>query len=211
MILGKQPVDGVYWTLQYEIIFYIIVSLLLSSRHRISDIIVLAWLIITFVFFCFQDSLPIYLAKAIRVFLIPNYASTFIIGLQTGICVLRKNISLYSIVIILLSFVSLSFWQPSKVVVFFSLSYVLLLNVVSSNKSKLNKKTRYTSWLAFIASISYPLYLIHQKIGFIIISKIIEYTGCVSEIIIIVPIAISIVIAYLIHKFIETRNITILK
>jgi peptidoglycan/LPS O-acetylase OafA/YrhL len=88
---------------------------------------------------------------------------------------------------------------------------VLLLNVVSSNKSKLNKKTRYTSWLAFIASISYPLYLIHQKIGFIIISKIIEYTGCVSEIIIIVPIAISIVIAYLIHKFIETRNITILK
>ena len=54
-------------------------------------------------------------------------------------------------------------------------------------------------FIAFIAKISYPLYLTHQFIGFVIINKL-EKLGFINEFYILIPIAISIGIAYLINK-----------
>jgi peptidoglycan/LPS O-acetylase OafA/YrhL len=59
--------------------------------------------------------------------------------------------------------------------------------------------------IEFIAKISYPLYLIHQFIGFGIL-KMMEDAGLENEVFIIIPITISIGLAYLLHRFVEVPS-----
>jgi len=56
--------------------------------------------------------------------------------------------------------------------------------------------------LAFIASISYPFYLLHQNIGYVILVKL-ESIGLISEFWILVPFMIIAALAYLMHQYIE--------
>ena len=65
-----------------------------------------------------------------------------------------------------------------------------------------NKENKFTNVFKWFAGISYPLYLIHQNIGYAIIRGFVSI-GWTNEIIVLVPIAVSILLAWLIHQFIE--------
>lgn len=54
----------------------------------------------------------------------------------------------------------------------------------------------------FIATISYPLYLVHQNLGYIIIQNM-ERNGLTYEVLLIIPISIMVCLAYLLHRYIE--------
>lgn len=64
--------------------------------------------------------------------------------------------------------------------------------------------------LLFLGSISYALYLFHQYIGFIIMNQTKAYFGD-SILVIVPPLVISIVCAYLITQFIEQPAVKFLK
>lgn len=70
--------------------------------------------------------------------------------------------------------------------------FVLLTNVSLSRKGV----------LVFIGSISFPLYLLHQNIGYLII-RFMEQHGLRSEIWIIIPIVAMVALAWLVNNFIE--------
>lgn len=70
-------------------------------------------------------------------------------------------------------------------------------NIVVSEKVQ-----HYGSSLKFFAGISYPLYLLHKKIGYFII-RMLENAGMVNEVVILVPFFIVIVLAWLIYRFVE--------
>lgn len=57
--------------------------------------------------------------------------------------------------------------------------------------------------ITWVASISYPLYLLHQNIGYIIIQKM-EAIGLINEVFLIIPIIIIMFFAWLVHHFVET-------
>lgn len=73
----------------------------------------------------------------------------------------------------------------------FSLCYVV------NDKIKENKA------LGFLADISYPLYLCHSYIGYLIMSIIIHADFLPRSIVIFIPFPVAICIAYLIHKYVE--------
>ena len=80
---------------------------------------------------------------------------------------------------------------------------VLIWMVISGNiRFELKKENIMGKCLLFISAISYPLYLLHQFIGFAIIRKI-EELGGVSQFWIVIPIMISVVLATVVHYWIE--------
>ena len=56
--------------------------------------------------------------------------------------------------------------------------------------------------LLYIAAVSYPLYLLHQFIGFAIIRKM-ELAGLTAQGWIVIPVAISLVLAAMVHYWVE--------
>jgi len=57
--------------------------------------------------------------------------------------------------------------------------------------------------LVFIGTISYSLYLIHQNIGYIVIRGLEKFGLATSISTILIPLTVSVIIAGLLHKYIE--------
>lgn len=83
--------------------------------------------------------------------------------------------------------------------VFFSVIFYVIVCRKNTLPNIFNNK-----FINFISDISYPLYLTHQFIGYVIINKL-EKIGLTNEVYIIIPIVIVITIAYLLHIFVEKR------
>ena len=205
-VFGFEPVDGVYWTLQYELFFYVVISILLLIKNRkliIASLV--SWLLLSVVFYFLQNDINIHISKVIRVFGIIDYAAAFILGLAMGLF-RHKYISNYLYVtIILISFVSFFLYKGAQSI-FFAANYLLLQYVISNENCILNKDNIITKPFAWIAALSYPLYLIHQKIGYIIISNTIALTGYNGIATILLPFIVSLLIAYCLHRYVEINK-----
>lgn len=154
-------VDGVYWTLQVELIFYLIMVLLYQLRLlRHIETMAIAWLLINLVRIQ-SDWLPI--PASISPFFLTDYAHFFIIG-----------IALYQI------------WNKGGSTVRYGLIAAgLLVHSMNSHAESIiacmgfalglffaiHGYLRFINLkpLIFLGTISYSLYLIHQNIGYIVI------------------------------------------
>lgn len=208
MLLGVEPVDGVYWSQQYELLFYLFILFLLryNSNWRLVRWGVIFLSLISCITYFVQFEIPMLLAKLLRVLFFTEYSSTFVMGLVVGLYdnkMMDKKMCFSTIIISLLS---LYLWHGLLLSLSSAVFLICIVYVVHVPKSVANRDNFITRPLAFIASISYPLYLIHQKIGYIIISEIIDITGYDKEVIIIIPTLISCLIAYLLHKFVECNH-----
>ncbi|ELQ6229724.1 acyltransferase [Cronobacter dublinensis] len=66
-----------------------------------------------------------------------------------------------------------------------------------------NDKIKEHRALGFLADISYPLYLCHSYIGYLLMSIIIEMNFLPRSLVVFLPFPVAIYVAYLIHKFVE--------
>ena len=119
----------------------------------------------------------------------------FIAGIM--LCKLYKNPKqIVPHIIICLCFINQVINQGLEYTIFFilvtSFVYLIIYRVISFS----------IPCFEFIARISYPLYLTHQFIGFGII-RLMEKHGLIHEIFLLIPISISIGLAYLLYKYIE--------
>ena len=107
------------------------------------------------------------------------------------------------------------FYQTIYYFLFYVMFSFLLLLLGKKQKRKVNNIVADKSIslvfspLSFFAKISYPLFLIHQFIGYTVIYYLQKY-GLENEIWIIVPIIISVGIAWIINKYIEAPSYIIL-
>lgn len=206
-LVGVVPVDGVYWTQQCEIIFYVIFCMMLIlSKNKYKIFVLFVWIVISLMTFLIQNDINTYVAKILRVFCMTDFSSTFIVGLLLGFY--KKNLlsRKFCSVGLILSFLSFYLWHDICYLLFFVVCFIILLYFVVTPDSVFNRENYITKPIIWVASLSYPLYLVHQKIGYIIISKIIDMTGYDSEIIICVPIIISVFIAWILHTSIESNK-----
>lgn len=81
---------------------------------------------------------------------------------------------------------------------------LLILSILLYNKSLFlsNSITKMLEPLVWFAIISYPFYLLHQNIGFVII-RWLESVGFASEFWLIIPFALITGLACLLHKYVE--------
>ncbi len=211
-LFGVRAVDGVYWTLVYEIKFYIIIGILLAIKKlKINNVLILIWAIVSLLSGIFQDYLNnTLLGSAINVFLFPDYSTTFLLGLAINeVGKNKKSIIGYTTIVV--SVINHYFGLGTKqtiwvIVVALIVVYVTIINP----KTFLNKENAFTKICSFFASISYALYLVHQNIGYAIIRGLVSI-GLTNELFILIPIVVSVLLAFLIFKFVETPINTLLK
>jgi peptidoglycan/LPS O-acetylase OafA/YrhL len=212
--INVDSVDGVYWSLFVEMKFYIFIIGAYLILNRIKEIdlnyLIYSWLLLAIVYVPLRESLPF---KVLNYFLILNWSSYFIAGMifyqiyKSGASV--KYFALLCICVSISIFhaidridfleshykVQFSPWYISAFIIVF---YVLMLLISVGKLSSINSPK-----LIKMGLLTYPLYLIHQNIGYIIFNKF----GNDSNKYVVMPltIALMIVLSYIISTFYEPR------
>lgn len=206
-LLGQKSVDGVYWTLQIEIIFYIIIWLvLLIKKQDKIKLLSIIWVIISLITNILLYFIDNSILKIVRICGITQYCQLFITGIIMCSIYKKENSKInYCILLLCLvnQFVALGIEYAIFLSIFDIVFYLIVMQKIKIPKI-INSKL-----IVFLSSISYPLYLTHQFIGFSIINKL-EKFGFINEIYMLIPILIAIIIAYIIHKFIEKPSLKFL-
>jgi peptidoglycan/LPS O-acetylase OafA/YrhL len=202
-------IDNAYWTLGLEMKFYLFASILYFASKRnffrnwlIFNLSILVGYCITLVLFqSINNSFVINFKKIFEVIFFVRYIFYFTLGayfyrLYTNMSL--KNYEKYEIM--LLALISCSFLPIAEIIAMLLFSGLFYLFVY---------KPRYLSFLSskpvvFIGLVSYPLYLIHQNVGLLLMNKVANHFKIVySELLVIPTIVFFIGIAYLLHRFIE--------
>lgn len=205
-----ESVDGVYWTLSIELIFYVIIGCVLFIKQKKNiNSICLIWISLSILLTIATGNNGNKAFKLLSVLLISNYSHMFVCGIVFyQLYTKKKTIILYIIIGLCLvnHFINHGIQYSIFFVIFLLMVYIIIKR--KNNSKYISKFKTYEiiiclrKQITFIAKISYPLYLVHQLIGFGII-KMIEKTGVTNEIIIIIPILFSVGLAYFLHIFIE--------
>jgi len=203
-IPGINYVDGAYWSLTVEITFYLIVTIIIYFK-MIKHIfkVLLLWIIASFLMFYLTKTYDSNIIETLYSKTISNYSYLFISGISFYF-LLEKLYKRYLLLILL----SLVFQYISSGIDVF----LIVLGIYGVFWLTINQKLKFLSnkVLVFLGSISYSLYLIHQNIGYIIIIYL-KKAGLDSSIWIVIPIVVSIGIAFFITKYIENPIINLMK
>lgn len=212
--VGVTNVDGVYWTLSYELIFYFYVAVLLLFKKATLKWVrnlSLVWIAVSFAFYAFEKfGVSNALMTVARLALMPYFAAPFAGGLLLATMSKDQKRDYISYVGVLASIVLSFIVQELSYSVLYFIAVILLVLIVEKRfivkdakyLNVIDKTNKYLTPLSFVAGISYPLYLLHQFIGFAII-KHIEGFGLKSEVFIVVPIAIMICLAFVVQKSVD--------
>ncbi len=206
--LGAKAVDGVYWTLPVEIIFYFWIAVILcltKKRKKLLMICLYGWTVLSIIVSLFSklNFLPLP-TSLLQIGFNTLHAPCFIIGIAIFLQNADDGVSWKSTLPLLFLCVAGVYLGRGLSLTVWTTLWALLIWAVTAGKLhfSLKKKNPVHKCLVFLAGISYPLYLLHQFIGFAIIQKL-EHLGAVNELWIIVPIVFSILLATAVHYWVE--------
>lgn len=204
-LMGVEPIDGVYWSLFAEIKFYLMISILLGLKkiEKIETYLV-GWLLISAV-------AELLAFEKLRSILITDYAAYFIAGAtfyivwnkgltKTRALLLAGALALASYTAIvwgeLLETKYTTDYNPliiGSVIILFFMTFFMIITNKTAALGALN-------WTA-LGALTYPLYLLHQMIGFMIFN--IAYPAVNPHVLLWGTITLMIGASYFIHKKIE--------
>lgn len=207
--LGVDLVDGAYWTLANEIVFYTFIALffvILKQKSKFSYL-ALGWVILANLVMSFEYSSFIFLL-ANKLFM-TQYSHMFLAGGFIFCFFSCRRISerVINVVGWLLCIGTQFRLFTLDYGVFFLASNIMIICCIlfdNADFKGLTKIRQVLQPLTFLASISYPLYLIHQNIGYAILVNIFR-SGIQSEVIIVIPMVVVTIVGYLMHILIENN------
>ncbi|MCX4029781.1 acyltransferase [Endozoicomonas sp. SM1973] len=208
-LLGAQTVDGVYWTLQYEIMFYFFMMVVWQIKWLDKiEWVCLGWLLLQGVFL-FSEYIYGYFPWKLRLFLILDYGHLFVAGIlfyrlkyqsQPGMI----NISRHLLIVISVLLQCIMDDSPESVWVaagLYASFYLFIYNYLTFIVCKP---------LVFLGTISYTLYLFHHNLGFVILNQF--YQLGVSPLFAIPSVvAICMIIATAVTYFIEKPALRLIR
>lgn len=184
--LGIESIDGLYWTFFVEMKFYIFIIgsfLMLNKIKKIElDHLVLFWIALSLMCFFLYE---FFVFKVLNYFFILNWSSYFIAGI-IFYQIYTKGFSFKYITLLFLSFstslyhafLKLEHFEQHFETSFSSLIvgsiifyYYLVMLLISTNNLSVINSSRLTS----LGMLTYPLYLIYQNVGFILLNKYEDY------------------------------------
>lgn len=205
--VGVPSIDGAYWSLFIEIRFYALIAVILViGRVHDAQILVLIWLV-------FSVILEIYPVGILRYLLITDYSAFFIAG-ATYFFIWSKGLTLTRVAIVAISWWLAMFQSINGLLEFerhygtsmnayivagiITIFFAVMMLVSLSCTGFLGRK----NWL-LVGSLTYPLYLLHQNIGFMVFN--IAYPAVNAHMLFWGAIVAALVSAYAVHYFIERR------
>jgi peptidoglycan/LPS O-acetylase OafA/YrhL len=176
--MGTRSIDGAYWSLTIEITFYFLVSLLIAYRLMPHINLCLAlWLGYAllpgvvhhsspFAQLFFPEFAPYFVAGMLFYLLQqpqgrrwPRYgllAVAYLLALRSAGVQARQMTEVYH------AFIS-PYVAMGAVTLFFGIFYTVTLKKINLSRF---------AWLAWLGSLTYPLYLLHSNIGFLIFHRL---------------------------------------
>ncbi len=181
-----ERLDGAYWTMSVELRFYALaLGYLILYRYKKIKISTIAyiWLALSVIYPFVQGNI---IVKVIDLFLMFKWSPAFIAGMLMADIYKSKNINLKNGTAIFICFIlstlhrmiyakmamiiyQETFSKPIIVAVMFSVYAVMLLVIIGRLKW-LNK-----SYFLYLGIMTYPLYLLHQRIGYIIFNNLMSH------------------------------------
>jgi len=200
-------IDGVYWSLFVEIRFYALVAfVLLIKRIHQAQLFLILWLLSSVV-------LVIIPVDKLRYLLIVDYSAYFIAG-ATYFLVWKQGVSKGKFFLIIASW-GLAIYQSTNAFSGFEKQFSTTINgyivagiitmifvamfLVSIRCTGFFGRNR---WL-MVGAITYPLYLIHQNIGYLIFNA--NYPAVSNHLVLWGTILFMLLVAYLVNVFIEKK------
>jgi peptidoglycan/LPS O-acetylase OafA/YrhL len=200
-------VDGVYWTLCIELKFYLLMLLLLYSKHiPLIQRYLLIWTLISLFNFWIDNPLLKYL-------FITDYAPFFISGClfylnhKDGFCWSRNLLIGINFILVFLyeknviewkltHFLTLTYFPETIFIILVSFygSFFAILKIQNVSKS-------YDNFFSYLGRLSYPLYLIHLNVGMVIFNLLNNYVNW--YLLLVLTCLLMILLAHLISTFIE--------
>jgi peptidoglycan/LPS O-acetylase OafA/YrhL len=203
-IFDQKFVDGVYWTLTYEIIFYSFISILLFIRFKKylrTIFIIWAFLILM------HGEYGNYLSS---IFLLKGYYCYFVTGALFSI--IQQRTSLISVIALVLTCKAALLFSLQHSLTAFSCrqhsfsqliigSTILLMFLFFGSLAR--------GWLPningkitkILGGMSYPLYLLHAHIGFSIITKLTFYLD--TKYSYLLSLFIVLILSFFVYQFVE--------
>lgn len=209
--MGIESVDGVYWSLMIEMIFYFFIGLLLFFKQlKNIEYYVIGWLVISILSKFLNPDLLV--VKILNFILITKYSAHFIAGILFYLIYSGRSSLLHLILLIFCYFLSVfntlevtNNLEKRDGVPFDDLTVYILVGVmyvlfflVSTDKLKFANNKRFL----VLGAITYPLYLLHQNIGYLFIESF--STSSNKYFVLLSIVLVSIFIAYLVSTFWET-------
>lgn len=199
-LVGIRDFDGVYWSLSVEIVFYaFILIVMVISRNRI-DGPWLTWLLWMWMgsgaaFVLWDAARPDFLSHLLVVACAGLYAPLFSVGL-----LLYKNSGRVTIDVImayalsvLLSWVDGGAAAGASVA---ALGLAFAAVVITRNIPVLRWRP-----LLWLGAISYPLYLVHQNMGYVVLARSEPVIGRLPAMAL--ALCLALLVAWLIHRAVE--------
>lgn len=195
--IGLPNVDGAYWTLAVQLIVYLLIGALFFFVNK--DVKKLLFIMFIWLFVgCLVWLLNFRLGISRLSFITDaKYIQLFIQGLLLHCIGVKQGTPYYMYFFLALCVCYDLLWFPFSYFLF-NLFLVLGMLVVKLTHFNLNRR----GLLVFLGSISFPLYLLHQNIGYLII-RYIESIGLTSEFWIIIPILLITGLAWFVACFVE--------
>lgn len=165
--MGRPDIDQVYWTLAFELTFYVLmIGLWLSPlRHRLQAVL-WAWLSMALLYEYFEPDLPLRMAQVWRKLLVLKFAHLFIAGIALRQLHLHgPNVGWLALAAACVAMQALHtelapVWITAFLVALVALAVGGWLPLLGCRP------------LLFLGGISYTLYLAHQHIGYAVLLKL---------------------------------------
>lgn len=204
-LFGARDVDGAYWTLLCELIFYIIVFLIcFTNNKRKFQYFILAY---AFGLVCLNLFSLFRMFETICKVNDMMYLYCFMIGAVISLikqCCITNKTQKALLIVALVVFIAQQFIShdfKSGIYLIFSTA-ILVGAIYLWEMYPIEKNSFWAKSVSFIASISYPIYLLHQNIGYMILQYF-ENLGYNNEFIILLPIFITLILASIIYYTVE--------
>ena len=204
-LFGFNYVDGSYWSLLPELLFYFLMAFLMFIKKTNN---VLLFSIIALII-CLIN----YFWQITFIWRLLIYLPLFMIGILFYHIYAGKNKKYFHVLIILNLLIGIFLYQQIKSsysISFFAISFTFFVGLFYL---LVNGKIRFlgnSNILKFLGAISYPLYLLHENIGFIVINYFETYFYW-RNISIVLATIISISLAYIVTYYLEPPFINFIK
>ncbi|WP_405381205.1 acyltransferase family protein [Maribacter sp. LLG6340-A2] len=206
-----ERLDGAYWTMSVELRFYALaLGYLILYRYKKIKVNTIAyiWLGLTVIYPLVQN---IFIFKVLNLFLMFQWSPAFIAGMLMADIYKSKTVNLKNGIAIGICFIlscfhrliyakmamviyNETFSEPVIFAVMFS-AYGIMLLVILGGLKWMNKP-----YFLYLGIMTYPLYLLHQRIGYIIFNNLMGYMN--KYVILIGTITLMITASFIIVRYI---------
>ena len=193
-----KDVDGVYWSLQIELLFYVWMLLIwVSGKFGKILFIVGGWVLVAFFSACAEAFFKFSLPYTVSHFLLLTWIPWFGMGIAAFLSFRDARFGTIHAVVVLLSLSAILIRTSLIETIIGVLSFLAVMLACRGRCVFLEQRL-----LVFFGVISYPLYLLHEKIGWITMLKL-EERNVTPWVAIALALICSVSLATLLHWIVE--------